>query len=221
LDGQVDPVLLGDVYHAVTPILSDDPSGAGSNEIDPGQPEFYARSRTATDNNSLGAKPYALRWGGFNPLLHVQEAKGGLRGDGAVVCSLLSRQSYPYSATVTGTLTWHPTLQGSVLLISVASAGPITLTLDLDPDYVNDVMSDGDEITIVIVNSLNAPVQGGGGGSVVLTMNWPVWFLFSGRDDIPMQYNDTSITYTVYHGAFSSFLNKFVMRAATYLGPGD
>lgn len=221
LDGQVDPVLLGDVYHAVTPILSDDPSGAGSNEIDPGQPEFYARSRTPTDNNSLGAKPYALRWGGFNPLLHVQEAKGGLRGDGAVVCSLLSRSNYSYSATGTGTLTWHPTLQGSVLLISVASAGPITLTLDLDPDYVNDVMSDGDEITVIVANSINAPVPGGGGGSVVLTMNWPVWFLFSGRDDIPMQYNDTSITYTVYQGAFSGSLNKFVMRAATYLGPGD
>jgi len=93
--------------------------------------------------------------------------------------------------------------------------------LALDPDYLSDVVSDGDEITINIVNSGSAPVQGGGGGSVILTLNWPAEFSFSGRDAIPMQYNDVSFgTRTLYRGIFSAGLNAFIMEATTYLGPG-
>jgi hypothetical protein len=70
IDGQTDPVLFGQMYHAVTPAITDDLTGNA--EIDPGYPEFYARARTRSEVNNTGDSPYALMFGGFNPATHLQ-----------------------------------------------------------------------------------------------------------------------------------------------------
>lgn len=220
---QTDPVLLGYMYHAVTPILTDDPTSIGSNEIDPGRPEFYARGRTKKDTGNTGIYyPYALTFGGHNSLLHVQESRGALRGDGAVECSLVNKTVSQHDISSNTTVTWHPTLDGSVLDINFTNGtGTVLLTVNLDTDYVNNVMKDGDEITVLLRNPANAATQGGAGGIASYGITWPTEFEFSGVEAYPQPYNDVSgRTIYKYHGVFTSRISKFLMSLTSYLGAG-
>lgn len=179
VNSQTDPVLLNYGYTAVTPPITDDPTGTGSDEVDPGAPQFVARgvTRDHVGGGSVEA-PMALEWGGHDPENHVAAIRGGLRGDGAVECTLAHRKVVSLNYAVQGSTvsyTWHPAFEGSTLIVNTSHAFSfVNFTLDLDTDYLNNVLKEGDEITIITedVNASGRP----------LIKNWPASFKFSGVD---------------------------------------
>lgn len=225
VDVQADPVLLGYHYVAVTPPLTSDPGITGSNEHNVGAMEVYAPGRTR-GHDFLRYTPYALRWGGHDAQDHVNTWGGALRGDGAMVCTQINRRVRNVTVSTTSSVTWHPSLEGSVLdLFLTHASGNITVTIALDADYLNDVMGDGDELTVVIHNSDDAPQPGGAGGTATATFVWPTEFKFSGTDGVPNPNNGVGASVTVhkYHGIavdMSDASRKFLMTLTSYLGAG-
>jgi len=175
IDTHTDPVLLGYGYNAVTPTLTDDPTVTGSDEVDPGHFAFYARARTRAEIAATGFKPYALVFGGHNPRTHLMEARGGLRGDGSIECTLLARQTTFFiigSATAVPdrTLTWHPSIDGSVVDARISDG--VTMVINIDTDYITHVRAAGDTLT-VCVNNVS-------GGAVI---TWDANFQFQTAGD--------------------------------------
>jgi len=223
-----DGIKLGHFYHAIPPFVTDDVT-AGLEVEDIGDAEFFARAQTIGQSlvANLTAKPYALKWGGYDPEGHVQAVKGGLRGDGAVESTLVTRSSIrqdDYGSAGSFNVDWHPSLEGSLLILRMLHAtGTVNLTVDLHTDFVNNVMQDGDEIEVHIINSLSAPVPDDGAPSGALyTLLWDTWFQFSGHDDYPIVFNHNSqVTVQKWKGTFSAIVGKFLMTKTTYIGPGD
>lgn len=211
---QADPILLNYEYHAVTPPLTDDPRPSGSNEIDPGVPEFYARSRTRRSLISTES-PHALAWGGFNAREHVQETRGHLRGDGAVECTLINKQmvTQDYGSAGSALYTWHPTIDGSTLFITTShvSSG-VYLTLALNTDYISWAAKEGDEITIITMDTNSSGQQ--------LVMTWPASFIFSGVEGDMPSYPESGPTFSKYHGVYLGSSFGWLMTVTNYLGPG-
>lgn len=219
VDSQSDPVFIGWEYHAVAPELTDDTMVTGSQEPDIyGGARFYAKARTRGETgNTNNFRPYALIWGGHNPYLHAQEPRGALRGDGAVECTLLSKRvtAENYGSAGTFSLTWHPSLDGSVLVITSSHAsGTVDVTVSLDLDYTANAITEGAEITIIVVNNSLGNL---------MTITWPSEFIFSGVDGDPMAYNDAaSVTMVKYTGVYLGLSGgMWLMSLTTYLGPGD
>lgn len=221
---QADPVRLGYQFTAVTPPITSDPGLTGSDEPDAGAAEFYAPGRTI-GHDFLRYQPMALVWGGHDARSHGMVGSGFLRGDGAVQYTQGRRTVKDVSVSTTSSVTWHPSLEGSVLNIFLTHAsGGITVTVALDSDYTTNVMGDGDELTVVLHNSDSAPEPGGAGGTATATIAWPTEFKFSGTDGNPNPYNGVGGDVTVhkYHGILVNMggSSKFLMTLTPYLGAG-
>ncbi len=225
LDGQADPVALGYHYISLIPPLTSDPGPTGSDEPKPGYMEVYASGRTK-GHDFLYSTPHALLWGGHDAQLHRNIPKGSLRGDGAIEFTQSKRLVRNVNVSTSSTVTWHPTIKGSVLNIFLThSSGNIAVTVALDSDYVNNVMDVGNELTVNIHNSSNAPQPGGAGGTATATFTWPTEFKFSGTDGTPNSNNGIGgeITVHKYHGIMvdmSDATMKFLITLTTYMGPG-
>jgi hypothetical protein len=225
VDGQTDPVRLNWHYIAGTPPITDDPTGTGSNEVDPTTPgvvEIYAEGQSRA-RDFLHRTPVALAWGGHSAPEHTQQLGGLLRGDGAVECTQTSRRVRNADVSTTSTVTWHPSLEGSILNIRLThGSGAIVVTVALDADYLSDALDDGDELTVVIRNSDDAPEPGGAGGTATATFVWPSQFKFSGVDGVPNPNNGSGGTVNVskYHGVAVNTVGvsiEFLMTLTSYL----
>ena len=223
-----DGIKLGHFYHAIPPFVTDDIT-AGQEVEDIGDAEFFARAQTIGQSGvaNLTAKPYALKWGGYDPEGWVQEVKGGLRGDGAVEATQYNMQTRLVDVSASGSwdLLWHPTLEGSRLVIRVLHAsGTATIAVTLATDYLNNVVAAGDKIEVVIVNGGFCPTPGPNAPSGALyAISWPSEFKFSGGDANPILFNHSGqVTTQKWTGTFDTpAFSKFLMTKTTYMGPGD
>jgi len=226
-----DGVKLGQLYHAIPPFVTDDIQASGGNEVeDIGDAEFFARAQTIGQSEvaSLTAKPYALKWGGHDPKGWVNEVKGGLRGDGVVEATQynIGTRIEAVSAPSGGAwpITWHPSLEGSRLVIRLLnSSGTAAVTLTLAADYLTNVVDEGDEIEVVVINSGFAPVPDESAPSGALyTIAWPSEFQFSGGDGTPVLFNHNGrVTVQKYKGTYdAAAFGQFLMTKTTYMGPG-
>ena len=155
------------LYHAVPPSLTDDPATA--TEVAPNPARFLAAARTASEYSHTGAAvPLALQWGGFDPTLTApQSFPGKLRGDGGIDATIASSKTRTVTISATGTTTWHPGLEGSILHVEFTHAsGTITWTLAMHADY-DPVL--GERLEIIILPPNNAPPT----GTAEITINWP------------------------------------------------
>jgi hypothetical protein len=220
-------IKLGQFYHAITPFVTDEATPWQVEDI--GDAEFFARAQTIGQSGvaNLTEKPYALKWGGYDPENYIQEVRGGLRGDGAVEASQYNIQTRIAAVSAAGAwdLTWHPSLEGSRLIIRMFhAAGTAAITLSLDTDYLTNVAAEGDEIEVVLINTGFAAAPGpsaytGPDYSII----WPAEFQFSGDDGQPIIYNfNGQVTAQKFKGTFdSAAFGKFLMTKTTYVGPGD
>jgi hypothetical protein len=227
IGSHADPILLGGFYHAIVPPLTNNPGVSGSDESHPGNVQFFALGQSPDrDFFNITNGFAALQWGGHDAAQHVQKIAGSLRGDGTVECSMVSRTGKVETVTATGTVSWNPALEGSILNIILNHAsGNIAVAIDLVSDYINNTLRPGDELTVVIHNSPNAPDAGGGGGTATATFTWSPEFIFSGVDANPNPNNDLggAITVHKYHGTMvvmSDSSTKCLMTLTTYLGAG-
>jgi len=235
--GLVTPnIELGHFYHAITPFISDDIVQSGEAE-DIGDAEFYARARTVGNSGVAGltTRPFALKWGGYDPATWEQVPSGGLRGDGAIEATLFSQKEHRVDVGSNGVtvINWHPSLQGSLLVVDVDhAAGLATITINIDiADYLTYVRQPGDRIEIHIRNPTAAPTPGVGVPlGATYTIAWSGALRFEGAGSVgsvpggvPIIYNHTGIrTVNKWAGTWSSLDNDFMMHDETpQLGPGD
>ena len=217
VDSQTDPVLLNYGYTAVTPPITDDPSGTGSDEVDPGAPQFAARGVTKDHVGGGSAEaPLALEWGGHDPENHVATMRGRLRGDGAVECTLAHRKvvSLEYSTpSTTDTYTWHPAFDGSILMVKTSHASSfVDFTLEFNADYLNNVLKEGDEITIITMDRSTSGRQ--------LIKHWPASFKFSGAEDTTSGNFPPADLITKYHGIYADIDGGVWLMTTTHYMDG-
>jgi hypothetical protein len=229
--GVTPAILLGHLYHAVAPFVTDDVTQSGESE-EIGTAEFFARAQTLGNTGVAGitdvAACHALRWGGYNPQTWANEPKGTLRGDGAIETSLVNLTTRKETYTTAGsyTIDWHPALDGSLLIIVMEhTTGVVAITLNVVADYYTNVVQEGDQIEIHVLNSANAPTPGAAAGTgATYTIAWHGIFSFNGNSQYPIQYNTTGRrTAQIWRATFSELGGgDFLMHdEVTEIGAGD
>jgi hypothetical protein len=152
------------------------------------EPPFFAAgtvepARAATSNNFWNIK--AFSWGGYTQNgaavanIGQRQVNGELWGDGSIqsyggrIVGLQSKRPAAITVSTNTSYSWNP-FTNSFLKVSLTGSTTSVLTLTLDSNYT---AADGDEISIIILNSTST----GTAGELSSTI-WPTAFKFSAND---------------------------------------